>query len=77
MNNAPPNPNNPNQSPVFPPPQRKSPQQIARVIGDHIRAAVTVLAWGILGAVALATSYVAFRAILWAVRLITHALGGV
>ena len=75
MNNAPPNPNNPNQSPVFPPPQRKSPQQVASNIKDYVWAAVTIIISLMVTSIAVGCAYVCVRVVLWACQLVTQALG--
>ena len=66
---------NPQQNPVFPPPQQRNPQQIAGVIADYVRAGITIATWVVLGALALGSAYVALRAVLWGVRVATQALG--
>jgi len=66
-------PNSPNPAP--PPGQKGSPRYIAANVADYVRAGVTIIAWLIVASVAVGAAWVAIRAVIWACRLATEALG--
>lgn len=71
-------PNNLDPLPLSPPPppsQRRSPQEYASIFGEYVRAIVAIVMWVVCASAALGLAYVAFRAIAWAVRTGTMALG--
>ena len=66
---------NPQPNPVFPPPQRKTPQQIASAVADYVRAGHTVIAWATLGALIAGLAFLAIRTLIFGCRLVLQALG--
>ena len=76
MTRLPGNLNDPNDLQVSTPPPPSGPQRIARTVGDFVRAAVILIAWGLILCTTCAAAYVACRAIYWAVRQVLQALGG-
>ena len=66
---------NQNSLPVPPQQNPSGPRRAASVVGDYVRAGMTITAWIILAAFTAGAAYVCLRAVLWAVKLIQNALG--
>jgi hypothetical protein len=68
-------PNGPNHPLLNLPPEPSRPYRYSRLIADWTRATVSVLAWALVLCTAGAATYVALRALYWAVQQVLRAIG--
>ena len=67
-------PDEPEQVPALASPSpRRSPAEVARQVGDVVKAGTIILAWALVAATSLTITYTVVRALLWIVQLASKA----